>query len=522
MLQFNTTFYTITSRCTSRLLWRINLSFSTNSITAATEPVNIVESNHQKQATASNISINHNQHVKFNELKKKICSNFKMEPAVLTTIQSAQNVNDLLQVINTPVLNKNEIAEAKKVIATWINVNDKQKPSSNAKSSVSHAAEVQTIDSAKSEVDTTIDLNKYSDLSTAEMIKEITKLTATKNRNTQLLNYFFQNILEHNIALNLRHCSCLLYSMSILNYSDERLLNKICHNLMNIDKIEISMLTSILRSMASIRYKNVTFLKYACNNVINSNSTNVMRNKKIASVLLSLATLGYHSQVVDEIIEQSKKNLTLANIGGTNWLNLVWSLVIFKKADISDVSSVLNNTFVSKLISYDSQVILSQQLKLLNINGYAQYALKNYEGPLLDHSIVPYVTNKRSRQKELHIVVLQETLKNMLPSLSYFKMNINTNMDAEICVDSNFKAVDLHTNKNEKSTKIAIMIVDYYETCLGEQDYMGLIKLYNYLLTCNNYKVICVPYQKFGLEDKIEKHIAYLKRQLLIALNKTI
>ncbi|CAK9795668.1 FAST kinase domain-containing protein 4 [Anthophora quadrimaculata] len=525
MLQFNTTFYTITSRCTSRLLWRIHLSFSTNSTITATKPVNTVKSNHQKQATALNISINHNQHVEFNELKKNICTNFKMEPALFTTIQNAQNVNDLLQVINTSALNQNAIAEAKKAIVTWINVNDKLTSNSKAKSLVSDATKVQGIDFTKTE-DAIIDLKRYRDLSTAEMIKEITNLTTTKNRNTHLLNYFFQNILEHNIVLKLGQCSSLLYSMSILNYSDERLLNKICCDLINIGRIHITMLTSMLRSMASIRYKNKMFLKYVCDNIIKSSSANVKRNKEIVSVLLSLATLGYHSEAVDKIIEIYKKKWIFTNIENTDRLNLVWSLIIFKKAEISDVASVLNKTFVLKLMAYDLKITLSHQLKLLNINGYAQYALKNYKGPFLDHSIIPCVTNKRSKQKELNITILQETLKNMLPSLSHFKMNVNTNMgfllDAEFFVDSNFHIVNIDTDKNKKLTKIGILLVDYYETCLGEQAYLGLIKLYKYLLTCNNYTVIYVPYQHFGLEDKLEKHIAYLRRQLGKAFNKTI
>ncbi|CAK9829937.1 FAST kinase domain-containing protein 4 [Anthophora retusa] len=466
MLQFNTTFYTITSRCTSRLLWRIDLSFSTNSTITATKPV---KSNHQKEVTALNIPTN----------------------------------------------------QVKKAIATWKNVNDKLTSNSKAESSVSDAAKVKN-----SEVDTSIDLKPYRDLSTSGIIKEIKHLTATKNRNTYLLNYFFQNILEHNRVLKLGHCSCLLYSMSTLNYSDERLLQKICHDLINIDNIHIIMLTSLLRSVASIRYKNTMFLKHVCDNIIKLDPAKVKNNKDIVSLLLSLATLGYHSEAVDKIIELYKEKLTMARLGKPYWLKLVWSLTIFRKAEISDVASVLNKQFASNLATYDDKITLSHHLKLLNINGYAQYALKNYQGPLLDHSIVPCITSNRSKQKELNVILLQDTLKNMLPSLSHFKMNVNTNMgfllDAEFFVDSDLRVVNVDTDKNEKLTKIGIMLIDYYATCLGEQDFLGLNKLYNFLLTCNDYKVICVPYQHFGVEDKVEKHVTYLRRKLWKAFNETI
>lgn len=101
----------------------------------------------------------------------------------------------------------------------------------------------------------------------------------------------------------------------------------------------------------------------------------------------------------------------------------------------------------------DEKRILSYKLKLLNINGYAQCALKNYSGkqkvyklflkynnkkilnfnkyilgPFLNKEIVPDIVNIRSKQKKAYIDILELTLQNMLPSPSYYKMNINTKM----------------------------------------------------------------------------------------------
>lgn len=56
--------------------------------------------------------------------------------------------------------------------------------------------------------------------------------------------------------------------------------------------------------------------------------------------------------------------------------------------------------------------------------------------------------------------------------------------------------------------------------CLGDTDYQGLIKLHSHLLKCKNYEVLIVPYQHFGLEDKIEKRINYLRHQVIQIFRK--
>lgn len=50
--------------------------------------------------------------------------------------------------------------------------------------------------------------------------------------------------------------------------------------------------------------------------------------------------------------------------------------------------------------------------------------------------------------------------------------------------------------------------------CLGDTDYQGLIKLYRHLLEHKNYEVLIVPYQHFGIDDKIVKRTSYLRNQI--------
>ncbi|KOC59532.1 Protein TBRG4 [Habropoda laboriosa] len=496
MLQFNTTFCTVTTRFTFRLLWRLNVSFNTNSATLTSESVNKLKPDHQ--IISSNAKAIDDQHVAFNQLKTKLCHKFSMKSVDLTQIKNANTVHDLIEIMKTPKLSQHDIANAMATIVTWINVNNTK--SSRNKISVTSPENVQEIKFSESKDNINeVKLAKYCDFSTAEMIKEINKLSTARNRNIYLVKFFFENITKYNTLLSVGQCSSLLFNMSILNYSDEELLKKICNDLTQRGDINSETLMSILKSMACVRYKNEMFLKHVCDIVTDSKSFQSWRIINIINILYSMAILGYCSEDVDKVIEMYKSKFSHRTIENTDWLNLIWSLTIFKKASISDIASVLDESFVSKIVLKDSIIKSSYRLKLLNINGYAQYAVKNYEGSLLSQKIVPYITNNRSKQKILYIDLLQDTLKNMVPSLSHFKMNVDTKM----------------------GFLLGILMLDYYDMCLGDTDYQGLIKLHEYLLTCKNYRVLCISYQYFGLEDKVEKRITYLRRQLWKKFNNS-
>ncbi|XP_076766053.1 FAST kinase domain-containing protein 4 [Xylocopa sonorina] len=527
MLQLNNvTVYTLATRITSRFLWRLSVSLSTNAATESVDPNVKVD---QLKEAASDLL--RNEHcTSFNDLKASLCSNISATNTVITEIKRAKNVHDLLEIMKIPLLSHSDILKALETIQLWVNKNNKSESSiaENVETAPDLSPLKQDIKEPTSNIED--DISQYCDLSTSEMVKEISKLARAKNRNVQLLNYFFQNIMEYNEVLNAGECSSLIYSMSTLSYSDERLLKKICSDLISLGSSFYSIpkitLISIIKSMAFVRYRNNTFLNHVCYNIINTK--NKYKSKQIATILQSFAMLGYFSEHTIKIIEHYKHMLQPTMLGPSNWLSLVWSYAVFKTLSPMQIESVLNKDFITSLMFFDPKKTLSYQLKLLNINGYAQYAIDNYRGPLLDEKLIPRVVNKRSKQKESYIIALSNTLKNMLPSPSYFKTNINTGMgfllDAELHMDSDFKpvAVTDQNLKNEKVTKIGIMVVDYYDVCLGGSEYQGLIKLYNHLLTCKKYEVLCLSYQNFGIEDKMERRVAYLKRQIWNKFNKSV
>lgn len=523
MMQLNPTVFTIATRCMSRCLWRSKATLTTKAATITSEQQQVnnnVKVNHQSKE----IEMNTERISKFNALKIKLCNDLNVEPSISSKIRNARNVNDLLEVMKTPLLSQSDITKATGTISFWVNENKiKEDSKSEIKNQEKNDIVLEKMSSESDKKDVEEDMSRYCDLSTAEMIKEINKLAQKGDRNIQLLNYLFQNIMEYNEVLNAGACSSLMYSMSTLNYSDERLLKKICTDLINSkvtnngETLSSITIASIVKSMSYVRYRNDHFLNAVCNDIISSKQK--YNSKQVASVLLSLATLGYDSEYIIEIIKIHNPHLRMETLGYANWLNLVWSYVVFKKARSYHVESVLSDKFINKLMFHDPTKKLSYQLKLLNINGYAQHVLTDYCGPFLNSDNIPHIVSKRSKQKESYVNALEATLKNMMPSSAHFKMNVNTKMgfllDAELYVDSNFKPMDANeVESSKKFKKIAMLIVDYYDTSLGKTDYQGLIKLYTHLLENKKYEVLCISYQNFGIEDKIERRITYLRRQL--------
>ncbi|XP_068972402.1 FAST kinase domain-containing protein 4 [Bombus flavifrons] len=531
MLQFNTAAFTLATRFTSRFLWRLNASLSTNTAALISESKTVVKLDEQIKEMISNIMTVDKQHLKFDELKIELCDNLNIRPIINEDIKKAQTIEEILETVRISSIPQDDILHILKAISVWVHNNKKSNSSTTInKSSVPSQTVVNKITFINSETNTEDFFSQYYNLSTSAMIKNINQLAQAGERNVKLLNYFFNNIIEYNELLNTKACSNLMFSMSTLNYSDERLLKKICKDFMKNEnvsdnKTNIGTTISLLKSMAFIRYKNNVFLDHLCSDIIKLKKK--YSHTQIANILHSFATLGYHSQYVNDIIEEYFPNSELEKFQYSARLNLVWCFAIFKTLQNVHAEYVLDEKFVSKIFIFDTEgnKNLSHQLKLLNINGYAQYALNNYSGPLLNNEIVSHIVSNRGKQKIAYVNALEVTLKNMLPSTSHFKMNINTNMgfliDAEICVDHKFNFINMNSDsKNGNFIKIALLLVDYYDMCLGDTDYQGLIKLYRHLLERKNYEVLIIPYQYFGIEDKIAKRASYLRHQIFQIFRK--
>lgn len=504
MLQFNTIFCTASAKFTSRLWWKLSIPLSTNAAVVS-------DTASKLQKVRKNIEAETPKpRTDFKWLKTKVCNFLRTKAVDTMNIQKAKSVKEIMKITQTSLLSPEDNATIKEIVDTWIADNNKILESISNNQGPS-SPESTDLDNIFFDMD-----SQYHKLSTSGLVTEISRLTESKNRNVPVLRYLFENILKYNNVLHPAQCSSLMYCMSRLNFSDERLLKKICSDLEQNNfpdkQIHILKLLSILSSMASIRYKNDNFLNKICNRIVDFKD--VISQGQIIKLLQSLAILGFESEATDNVINKYMPKL-INSTEGIKYLHLVWALIIFNKANSNCISKLFHDRLVKKVISeeYCSPAV---KLKLLNINAYAKYILKNYSGPFLSDTMTPVVKNP-SKQKKLYIEKLEDTLKNIVPSASYFKINVNTNMgfclDAELYLDTNGRPVCADSVEGDYK-KIGIMMLDYYDLSLGSFEPLGLYKLYTRLLEACQYEVLYVPYHHFDVEDKTEKRIMYLRSRL--------
>ncbi|XP_031848612.2 uncharacterized protein LOC116434031 isoform X1 [Nomia melanderi] len=523
MLQLNAIVCIMSTKFTSRLYWRFTTLFSSNSMRSASEfSTMALKQNHVLPSSIKHVTYQKN----FETLKEKVLSSLISKlsnTSIIHKLQQANNIDELLKLINVPNLTEAEISTVMKAIISWVNENnkantDKENKIENVNNRTDPKYEKAT---SKNNLKTSIDdsLLKYKDLSTSSMIQEVLKLAKEKKRQIKELNYLLEGIRKFNEKINVHDCSSLLYSMATLKYIDMELCNLISETLIkNIYISNITVTRSVLYSMAKLRYKNVKFLKHICQLIINSGQ---LYPTHILNIIQSLAMLGFVSKETDTVIKRYLPVVTIDLLGIDNWLNFVWCLVLLNNVQKSHIASVLSNEFIRTLFTADAQKDVLQQIKLLNINGAAKYLATDYDGPLLEKDIIQNEVAAYSKEKQKYVLKLEKTLNFMSQSQNCFRSSVNTGMgfllDAECYVNSNFNFVDLNTAKNDKINKLAIIINDYNAYCHGNEDTNGIVKFQKRLLNHSGYKVISISYKHFGLEDNLVKLTSLLTSRIKVS-----
>lgn len=133
------------------------------------------------------------------------------------------------------------------------------------------------------------------------------------------------------------------------------------------------------------------------------------------------------------------------------WLDIVWSLVVLNRATSEHIASVLEPEFIEKLQSMrisllytllikttilykylatdGSSLSTSLKVKLLNISAAAKYLLPTYTGPqLAENSEVRSITITRTKEKQMMVSSMLDSLGSLFSSSAYLKCNVNSGM----------------------------------------------------------------------------------------------
>ncbi|XP_025194835.1 FAST kinase domain-containing protein 4 isoform X1 [Melanaphis sacchari] len=359
-----------------------------------------------------------------------------------------------------------------------------------------------------------------SSISLPQMVKVLSTIGAKKKRSTTLLRSLAFNIGRCSEKMDIKQCADVLYALAILNFPDEVLLEKVSadvrSNMSTTDRP--SVIGSIVTSIGILRYRDPDLL--------DSLSTWLEKHIKeckqhiLISYLLTLAYVNYKPNNMDNIIQTFKSTKQFNDVGNLNtWLDIIWSLVVLEKADNELLASVLSPDFISNLMKLKGNKVVS--IKLLNINGYAKTKL-DYKGPLLDpDSEIFKLELVRSKDKQVLMKTLIDSLSIMFPSENFVKTNFKTDLgfiiDAECALDSKLNPIPLDSPKLKSSEthQIAFMLSGFHDMCRGcHNEPNGISALNTRLVHSLGYKVLAVPYTELSTRDSLVNNVQYLKESL--------
>ncbi|XP_050499186.1 FAST kinase domain-containing protein 4 [Diabrotica virgifera virgifera] len=352
-----------------------------------------------------------------------------------------------------------------------------------------------------------------------QMVKVMSTLSLKKRRSTLLLRSLSYNITRSTDQLNLKQCSDLLFSMATLNFLDDNLLSRVAGDItVELEKNikRSSVIGSILTSIGLLKYKNPALLDILSEWILGNQS--ICRPQDVFSLLMTLAVVNYKPNNSENLFKVLLPQLTLSEAGKPQvWLDIVWSLTLLNKANSSHVSSVLDKSFLDQL---EEPLSFSTKLKLLNIDGAAQYLLNNYDGPRLpSDSEVKKLDVPQAKDKTEMVTSILDTLKNLIQSDQLIRTRVNTEygfcIDAECVLDKKCSPLPLDQAKiNEDATRVAILAFDYHDMCRGKVEPTGVNNFAIRVLEAQGYKILTIPFTEFRARDKLVNRVQYIESKL--------
>lgn len=458
----------------------------------------------------------------------------RLDP-VETLIANAQDVETLLATVDTPVVSRKHALKVLSTLTDW-STNDKAKLS-DFESDTRFIKMCRVLGrpiKSKEKPETLGDLSVVlgitgddeaakliSSIQLPQMIKILSALGSKRKRSTPLLRSLAFNIGKSTERLDMKQGADVFYATALLNFPDEVLLEKVaadmCEAVPANDKPAV--IGSLTYSMGVLRYKHTELLEQISHWV--EEKFELCRTQDLFSLVLTLARVNYTPSNAEELFAKLMPSLTVQEVASSSlWLDLVWSYVVLNRGDLNTiVRNVLDSQFVNQFSEGSERSSVGDKLKLININAAAKYLLKDYDGPFLESSSnvwdIPLV---RSQEKQALVMVLADSLVNLVPAQTHLRTNVDSRLgffiDAEFLLDS--KKTPIPLNKETKDAhKIAVLCLDYHDLCRGTHNNPnGLSSLYIRLLEASGYHVLTIPHTEFNRRDKLVTRVQYLESKI--------
>ncbi|XP_031633340.1 FAST kinase domain-containing protein 4 [Contarinia nasturtii] len=359
-------------------------------------------------------------------------------------------------------------------------------------------------------------------LSLSQKVRVFSSLARKKTRSIVVLKALALSICFDAANMNLKECSDLLFAMNSLNFIDDMLLTRVANDIgvglpNNVNKMAV--VGSIITSVGILKFRDTKLLDNLLKHVVAQH--NLCRPKDLASFILTLAQVNYRPQNVADISSTLIPKISKSDLWIGEWLDHVWALCVLDLYESSHLESVLCPQFLEQFLREQKteDLLPAQKMKILNINAVAKHFATEYNGPYLDPKSP--VNNCRfgyRKSKKILVQGLLDTLTNLFTSTSYIRtsydMNLGFIIDAECVLSENRTPLAIES-EIKNASRVAFMVLDYYDICKGEEKQPnGIQALTIKLLEKNGYNVLLVPHYEFSTSDKVLKRVQYLDSKL--------
>lgn len=176
----------------------------------------------------------------------------------------------------------------------------------------------------------------------SQKVRVLTSLARKKTRSTAVLRSLANSISSATGILNLKECADVLYAMVVLNFIDEVLLSRVTIDInqgLTQNKDKQAVVGSIVTSLGHLKYKEPTLL-YNLTKWIASNQE-LCRPKDLASLMLTLASVNYRTDIVNDLKTKIIPKITRDDLTATEWLDYVWALCVLDLQQSHHLASIL-------------------------------------------------------------------------------------------------------------------------------------------------------------------------------------
>jgi len=364
--------------------------------------------------------------------------------------------------------------------------------------------------------------------SQTDRAKIVIALASHQRRSTPLLRSLSYHLTKTKEVLPCRLSIDVLYALSRLSFYDQPLIDRLCNDLIPqlTSEMKSSSMRSLFNALGQLKYRHESLLDASCE-WMNQNWDQV-RSQDAVSLLKCLAMMDYTPTnwetlrpQLDALIQQSSPQWDR-----TTLLDVKYSLAVLKQLEPTELTSLLNDSFIQNILENNGPYKRGAIMKINQLWALSQLEKCNLSDLTMNMPLKDESQSSQGTSSTLATSVM-EALSNFVPGEKFLRQNEHTilglNIEGECILDSKCVALQLSSHAQGQPlpanfSRVAMMVMDYKDHCLGSPHPIGSQAFRERLLTLSAYKVIKVSFLEFNPNEKMVKKVQILQQLIKSSL----